>query len=175
VSDEPRETRTWRARAVRQSVLDRLMADDTGRERASSRTTSEAAFRQAVRRDLEWLLNTRRQLAEVPEGREELRRSLLRYGIPDVGSLPRDVPEARARLARTIEEAITLFEPRLTNVRVTLPEEGAHGGSAESGALRFLVDAVLRMEPEPERVLFETTFDPARHEYQVRSAGGEDA
>lgn len=198
MSDEPTDTGGWRAadaashasgqrraergraergRVVRQSLLDRLIADDPGRDRASSRTTSEAAFRQAVRRDLEWLLNTRRQLAEVPEGRDELRRSLLRYGIPDVGSLPRDVPEARARLARTIEEAITLFEPRLANVRVVLPDEGARAGEggAEAGALRFLVDAVLRMEPEPERVLFETTFDPARHEYQVRTAGGDDA
>lgn len=166
-------------RGVRPSLLDRLLDDEREltRERPPTRAASEAAFRRAVRRDLEWLLNTRRQLAEVPEGREELRRSLLRYGLPDVASMPRDVPEARARLVRALEETITLFEPRLTQVRVVLAGDGERGPADAHGAgeLRFLIEAVLLLDPEPERVVFETTFEPSEREYRVRGGGAGDA
>ncbi|GJG86581.1 type VI secretion protein [Gemmatimonadetes bacterium T265] len=168
-------------RPVRPSLLDRLTdaAPHAAAERMPTRRESVEAYTQALRRDLEWLLNTRRQLADVPEGLDELRRSLVRYGLPDSASLLRDAPEARARLLRAVEEAVTAFEPRLAGVRVVLRDaaDGAPlpanpGGARAAGALRFTVEGILRLEPEPERVVFDTVFEPSRSEYQVRGGGG---
>ena len=40
--------------------------------------------KQSIRRDLENLLNTRRQPRPLPPGLEELEASLVSYGVPDV-------------------------------------------------------------------------------------------
>jgi type VI secretion system protein ImpF len=69
----------------------------------------------------------------------------------------------RQRLRRQVEDAIALFEPRLTDVRVSVAESE----DAERRQLRFIVEAMLRMDPNPERVLFDTVLDPTRGEFQV--------
>ena len=41
----------------------------------------------ALRRDLEWLLNTRRNPEPAPESMAELSQSLFNYGLPDFSAL----------------------------------------------------------------------------------------
>lgn len=146
-------------RPIRLSVLDRLLDDG-----AFDASDDLAALHQSVRRDLEWLLNTRRLYKPIGEDYPELQHSLLAYGVPDITSLGRDAPATRARLLSHIEEAIALFEPRLSNVRVMIVE-----GGAEQGGLRqvhFRIQAMLLADPEPVRVSFDTLVD--------RSTGGFD-
>jgi type VI secretion system protein ImpF len=112
-------------------------------------TDSVRALKIAVRRDLEWLLNTRRIPEPAPEAYEELHHSLYHYGFPDITSLGRDARDTRARLVRQIEDTLAVHEPRLANVRVTLTE--TDGESRRQ--LRFLIEALLRMEPNPEQVV----------------------
>ena len=90
---------------VQQSLLDRLTEEEPPR----SRSESVARYRESVRRDVEWLLNTRRIVHPAPEELHEVRHSLYHYGLPDVTSLPADSPESQLRLVRWIEEAIELF------------------------------------------------------------------
>jgi type VI secretion system protein ImpF len=116
-----------------------------------------------VRRDLEWLLNTRRIYLTVPDDYPELQRSVYHYGVPDITSLGRDAPATRARLASHLEEAIALFEPRLSNVAITVPErrEGdpSEQGAEARGQLHFRIQALLAMDPEPLRIAFDTVVD----------------
>jgi type VI secretion system protein ImpF len=123
------------------------------------------ALKTSLRRDLEWLLNTRRTVQAVPESCEELRRSLYQYGLPDFTSRPRDASETAHRLAREVEQAIALFEPRLANVRVSLAETEEEG----ERRLHFVIEALLRLDPTPERVVFDTVLDVVKHEFEVQA------
>jgi type VI secretion system protein ImpF len=140
---------------VRLSVLDRL---ESGSAEASSVSESVTDLRNAVRRDLDRLLNTRR-IAE-PAGDEfpEVQKSVYHYGLPDITSLSGDSDPARRRLVRQVEEAIELFEPRLTNVRVLAMETPAR---ADRRQIRFHIEAMLRVDPDPERVAFDTVLETA--------------
>ena len=149
-------SRTGLERTARPSVLDRLV-DLSPREpadRVPSREESIRAYRNSVLRDLEWLLNTRRTIIEVPDSLPNLQNSTFCYGLPDVSSLSADSAEVRQSLMRGIERTIHRFEPRLTDVRVTLmPDE------RRDQRIRFVIEALLQMEPDPERVVFDSVLD----------------
>jgi type VI secretion system protein ImpF len=162
------------ARPVQSSLLDRLTDDAPGvtRETMPTRAESIRRLRAAVRHDLEWLLNTRRDLVTIAETMVEARKSLLRYGVPDVSSMSRDGTETLARLVREVEQCVALFEPRLANVRVSAQADPGAAGRPE---LRFTIEAMLRIDPAPERVVFDTVLETGRGEYQIRGGDGDDA
>ena len=95
-------------------------------------------------------------------------RSLYHYGFPDITSLGRDARDTRVRLLRQVEETLALHEPRLANVRVTLTDTGTDS----KRELRFLIEGLLRMEPNPEQVVFDTVLEIASGEYHVKGDGG---
>ena len=157
-------------RTVQPSLLDRL-TDYDPRSTAESRVgylESARQYRASLQRDLEWLLNTRRTPIEPPEGLEELGRSMYCFGLPDLTSVSRDSPEGRERLLRRVEEAIAMFEPRLTNVRISMAEMQSENHRRE---LRFHVEGTLLMDPTPEQVMFDTVLHFASGEYEVTGGG----
>jgi type VI secretion system protein ImpF len=163
--------RTEIERSVRQSVLDRLIDTEPGLA-ADPPPTLAASVRQLkvnLRRDLEWLLNTRRPPLAIPEDFEETRRSILTYGLPDITSMSRDSMATRNALLREVEEAIAHFEPRLADVRVQLVETEGPNAVRE---LRFVVEALLKMDPNPEQVVFDTVLELASGDYSVKGVGG---
>jgi type VI secretion system protein ImpF len=128
------------------SILDRLI-DSNPNARTDAplnRANSMRQLKSALRRDLEWLLNTRQSPEAVGEGTSELRRSLYNYGLPDT-------------------TALTTFEPRLMGVRVTLEPV-----TAGSRILRFQIQGLLRVDPAPERVAFDTVLELTKGEYEVK-------
>ncbi len=131
-----------------------------------SPTAAEALERlhAAVRRDLESLLNARRRRRPLPALLSELSTSVLNYGIPDPASGAYAVPELRQALVREVEATIRRFEPRLTKVSVVLVADKDGLGST----LRLKVDAVLRADPVPEPVSFETLLEPVTRDVSVR-------
>lgn len=140
---------------ILQSLLDRLIDNNPGvsSEPPSSRQKGLRELKLAVRRDLEWLLNTRQSIADLPEGLEETADSLATYGLPDFTGVSARGSSAQESIRRSIEEEIRLFEPRLQDVYVSL--EPAAG---EGGTLHFRIDAQLKLDPEPEPVTFDTTL-----------------
>ena len=122
-----------------------------------------------MRRDLEWLLNTRRIADAAPEALEELRHSVYHYGLPDITSMSGDAANSRNRLPRYIEETIAAFEPRLAGVNVSLVTSDTDERRRE---LRFIIKATLRLDPNPEHVVFDTVLEIASGEYQVRGESG---
>lgn len=146
------------------SVLDRLVDDEPAnrKEAETARAQSLREMKDSVRRDLEWLLNTR-QTPEMPlESASELQRSVYCYGLPDITGMALNTVDARNELARRLELAIGAFEPRLINVSVSMQP-----ATAGARSLRFQIEALLRTEPAPSRVFFDTTLELIRGEYEV--------
>lgn len=146
------------------SVLDRLLDDrpEETREAPASRQTSLRLLKQSVRRDLEWLLNTRLDPGAPSEEGTEVARSLAAFGLPDFST--RDVRGGmdQEQLRRTIEDSVAKFEPRLEGVQVTLETL-----SDVDRTVRFRIEARLRVEPVPEPVTFDSVLQLANLEFVV--------
>jgi type VI secretion system protein ImpF len=159
---------------VTQSLLDRLMDREKDRDRDRSipgtvaadpyrsRSASIRGLKAALRRDLEWLLNTRRNPNAAPDTMPEVSQSLFNYGLPDFSALSVNSPKDRQHLLGEIERTVALFEPRLRNIRVILQDPGA------SRTVRFQIEGSLQMDPSPEHISFDAELQVASGEYQIR-------
>ncbi len=153
-------------KSVQQGLLDRLLDDEPENrfEPAMTRAESLRRFRAAVKRDLEWLLNTTRMPIEVPESCKEAPKSVLFYGLPDVNSIVLASAGDEQRLLKSLEAAIKLFEPRLARARV-VGKQRYHRGRQ---SIVFRVEAMLLVDPAPERISFDTVLEITKGEYNVR-------
>jgi len=153
------------------SVLDRLIDAEPGNrvESPLSRAQSVRLLKNAVRRDLEWLLNSRRIFLEPDEALKEVNRSVYAYGLPDFSALTISSTTDQAKLVRQLLSAIKLFEPRLGNVRI-VPVEPVARGIQE---LRLRIEALLLMDPAPEPISFDTVIELKSG--NCRLAGGTNA
>lgn len=146
-------------------LLDEIFPDELHKMRkspASAATIRE--LKQSISRDIENLLNTRRELLEgAPPEYKEVNQSLLMFGLPDFTSLSLLNQEHRKLIRRSVEEALTKFEPRLKSVRVTLEPQQKF-----DAALHFRIDALLRLDPAPEPVSFDATLQLGTSSYIVR-------
>lgn len=154
-------------RPVQLSVLDRLIDTDPAnrREAPLTRAQSVRELKAALRRDLEWLLNTRRciQQPDAPEDATlELTESVYDFGVPDFTNLSLDSGNDRSRMTVMLEEAVRIFEPRLQGVRVVLQEAEKHR------ALRFAIEGMLQIEPSPELVSFDTFVELGSGEFRIK-------
>jgi type VI secretion system protein ImpF len=150
---------------IRLSIIDRLL-DQSGGVGESSAGWSESveALKQSLVRDLEWLLNTRRIAEPASDSYPEVQSSVYHFGLPDISSRSADSVEVQQALSRDIEECIRIFEPRLTDVRVGLRQSTEEG----SRLARFVIEGLLRMEPNPERVVFDTVLETPTGKFFVR-------
>ncbi|MBY0330215.1 MAG: type VI secretion system baseplate subunit TssE [Acetobacteraceae bacterium] len=158
---------------IRLPVLDRLLDSDPDAPRDPAQTTQMAieTIRHAVRRDLEGLLNARRGRKPLPQGMAELGVSPLGYGIPDPTAGSFTDEDRRQGLAAEVEATIRRFEPRLSAVRVTLSKLPRDTRDPlVDRTLRIKVEAVLRSDPVPEPVSFETVLRPATLDVAVRES-----
>lgn len=147
------------------SVLDRLLDDepDVATEPVHSQAQVLRTLRQSVRRDLENLLNTRYRCVSWPPNLDQLENSLVNYGIPDFTSAGYDAGEDSTWLLSAIENAIRMFEPRVTRVKVHPLESGA----ALSRTLSFRIDAELNVESFSESLRFESALDATTGQFSV--------
>lgn len=153
------------------SVLDRLidLEPDNRMENSLSRTQSVRFLKNSVRRDLEWLLNSRRIADPPDEGLKEVNRSAYVYGLPDLSTLSMATSADRNRLVRQILAAINLFEPRLSNVHLVMVE----ADDAAKKDVSLHIEAMLRMDPVPEPIAFDTIIELKSG--NCRLTGGDDA
>jgi type VI secretion system protein ImpF len=93
-----------------------------------------------------------------------LKKSLFNYGLPDVSSMSLQSPSDERRLLRGLELAIETFEPRLARARVTSSETI----TSSMQAVRFHVEAMLLIDPAPERIAFDTVLEISKGAYSVK-------
>jgi type VI secretion system protein ImpF len=146
------------------SLLDRLIDDDpiSSGESAQQRQLDVGRLKAYVVRDLENLLNSRRNIVQLPAEFSELENSVATYGLKDFTAENTASQKVRQTIRKDVERTIARFEPRLRNVKVEL-------GSAtkKERNLRFHIAAMLVVDPIREPVVFDTYFDSIRKEYVV--------
>ncbi len=151
---------------VTASVLDRLI-DREPRQLDDSQVSRSQSVRQlkaGLRRDLEWLLNTRRNPQPAPDSMVEVSQSVYNYGLPDFATVSLNNPKDRDWLLVEVERCVAVFEPRLRDVRVSFLE--APGLNART--LHFQIEGLLEMDPAPEQVSFDTILQLTSGDYQIR-------
>jgi type VI secretion system protein ImpF len=124
-------------------------------------------LKDGLRRDLEWLLNTRRVAVPPDESLREVNRSLYVFGLPDFTHYGLNSPQDQAKLVRFLQSTVKIFEPRMANVRI-VPLEAVAG---KTRTLRFRIEGMLVMDPAPEHVSFDTVLELTSGGYEVRNAG----
>ncbi len=140
---------------VSTSVLDRLIDLDPreSQEAPKSQSASLSELKQAVRRDLEWLLNTRCFTENVDDGLDEALHSVAFYGLPDFTAVSAKSHIEQEKMKKAIETALDYFEPRFSNLNVIMEPI-----SNVDRLLKFRIEATLEMEPNPEPVVFDTVL-----------------
>ena len=159
------------------SLVDRLSNDEPDfydstdvdasgqiRRQANKARTREAVkrYEDSVRRDLEWLFNSRRvkddRLAKYPE----LQSSVFCYGVPDLNSEDPSRTHDKDELLHNMEDAVARFDRRLCDLTIEFgsPVLGSH-------LLHFQISGVVMMDPVPAEVAFQSSLDPIIGECKV--------
>lgn len=147
--------------SLRSSLLDRFVDAERGAAVDSRQTLSE--MMDSVKRDLENLLNTRYRVSSWPPTLEELKHSLVNYGVPDFCGINMSSVSDRALFRDLLEEAIHLHEPRFLRLKVELVDQK----NRFDRVLQFRIDGLLRTSPEPAEVKFDSSLDPKTNRIQV--------
>jgi type VI secretion system protein ImpF len=142
------------------ALLDRLTDDTPGqtREGPEDQALSMAQLRQAVLRDLGFLLNTTNlttldDLADAPLAK----KSTLNYGIPGIAGMTETASRV-AGLERELADAIRTYEPRIHPDTLRVSMRGAQGSDA-TPSLVFEIEGELWAQPLPLHLFLETSID----------------
>ncbi|MBY5461041.1 type VI secretion system baseplate subunit TssE [Rhizobium leguminosarum] len=167
---DPLERYRSRDRVLARSILDRLIdeAPDRSADPPMSFVDQVRDVREAIRRDLEALLNTRRCPATPPAALSELKDALVSYGVDGIVSANLMTDQAKLKLAQAIERRIALFETRLSDVRVTILKSR----TMTERALRMRIQATFRLHEGMPPISFESTIDPSTQRFLVETAHG---
>jgi len=147
------------------SVLDRLLdfEPDVSSEAPKSRSKSLRDLKISVRRDLEWLLNSRSFPGDIDEQLEEVKKSVIVYGLPDITGISAKSHVEQKRLTEALETAMKNFEPRFLNLKVTLEPV-----NNIDRMLKFRIEAQLNVEPTPEPITFDTVLQLGSGDFEVK-------
>jgi type VI secretion system protein ImpF len=143
------------------ALLDRLSDDEPEKkvESREQRAISISKLRNAILRDLSWLLNATHLAATEDLSEYELvPTSVLNFGLPSLaGSSLAELGPAKVRDA--IKEAILRYEPRLlpSSVQVTLTQGSFNDDTHNTIALE--IDAQLWCQPLPLQMYMKTELD----------------
>lgn len=149
---------------IRLSLLDRLIdhEPETTQEAPIDDNQKMRIIQTAIRRDLENLLNTRYRVLAWPPELTELDDSLINYGIPDFTAAGLNASHNSDILIKAIRLAISLFEPRLSDVRVE-PVSEDHSDRT----FRFRIEAMLLIEEKKHRVQFDSSLESSTGQIAV--------
>jgi len=142
------------------SLLDRLTDDEPARraESREQRVFSLSRLREAVLRDLAWLLNTTNFEAGTDlDAHPEVRHSVVNYGIPDLSGIY--VSSANiGELERDLRQAILDFEPRILRHSLAVRLQ-TNESQMNHNAMTFLIEGELWAQPVPLRMYLKTEID----------------
>ena len=157
--------RVDKKKKLRPSILDRLIDNDplNQTEIDPGQHQKLKQLRNSVRRDLEFLLNTRYKMMEPPEEYEQLEHSLLNYGLPDLATINITDIEKRKAFTAQLEKILREFEPRFKEVKVSYYDNKDN----TDRTLRFRIDATLYADPSPEIVVFDSVLEPVTRNVNV--------
>jgi len=149
-------------------LLDRLTDSDPSSKRESRdrRVFGLQQVREAVLRDLSWLLNTATRFApgDMPDAPNVL-SSVLNYGVHDRCGATASGLDLR-ELERTVRDAIFRFEPRIIRESVRISAK-AHRDDAAGNGISIEIAGDLWAQPVPEPLYVRTELDLETGGYTV--------
>jgi len=142
------------------SLLDRLIDENPqgGVESRDQRLLSWQKLKDAVRRDLVWLLNcVHLEATQDLSGVPLVARSTVNYGMPETTGIP--VANINVEmLQKRVRQAILDFEPRLLRNKLSVTVE-KQPSVMNRNSLVFLIRAEMWAQPLPQSIFMRTEFD----------------
>jgi len=140
-------------------LLDRLCNDrpDALQESRNQRVISMSAYRENVRRDIGWLLNSRAPRPENGLGEGEAASSVVNYGLPDLcGRTASSVYVDE--MERIMRKTLLNFEPRIIpgSLVVTAVTDA---DDMSYRAMSFEIKAKIKANPVPQEMNLRTAVD----------------
>lgn len=145
---------------ITQSLVDRLSDTEQWPE---TRAASITMYRDSLKRDVEWLLNTRQPVIPELEDFPATASSVLNYGLPDIHSFDSSEGKRHSDLTNALEKCIRTFEPRISQPHVFLART-----DMLSRSLRFHIEGQIVFENMNEEIKFDTLLELVSGEYEVK-------
>ena len=142
------------------SLLDRLTDENphSGVESRDQRMISWQRLRDAVRRDLAWLLNcVHLEATEDLSDWPLVAHSTLNYGMPDTTGIPLANINVEV-LQKRVRQVILDFEPRLIRNKLSVTIE-KRVAAMNRNSLVFLIEGEMWAQPMPQSIYVRTEFD----------------
>lgn len=149
------------------TLLDRLLDDEPSQTRdvRPGHRCSVNEYKASIVRDLEQLVNTRRELVADELWRwPNLEGTVLGFGLPDFLSRGARSTEDRMLIQRQLERAIESGDKRFTEVRVKLLNQDSN-----ERVLQFRIEAVLLISKDSQRVAFDAVLQVNTRQYKVQN------
>ena len=155
------------------ALLDRLTDDhrQNASEADDQRVMTKQQIRQAVLRDLSWLLNAVQPLGGLAERFPAVAESVLNYGLPPMaGQLASRIDVSL--LERSIRNAIVKFEPRILADTLEVRAIEFDNVMATHNIIEFEIRGFLWAQPVPLELLLRTQLDLEVGQVEIKDASG---
>jgi type VI secretion system protein ImpF len=144
---------------ITQTLIDRfILSQDRW---PKTRKESVDKYREGIRRDLEWMLNTRQPVMPILSELPETAKSVFNYGFPDLHTFDNSGKNPET-VSGALERCIRTFEPRIEQAKVFLTR-----ADTSARSLKFHIEGVIRYEDTHEDVKFDTVLEIISGEYEV--------
>ena len=157
------------------ALLDRLTDDDPDNrqpEPREARVINKNRFRQAVLRDMAWLLNATRMAGpEELVGLEQVEGSVVNYGLPALSGETAstvDVVDLEAR----IRNAIQFYEPRILSSTLEVRALFSENELNQHNVVSIEIRGSLWAHPIPLEMLLRTDLDLETGEVRIHDIDG---
>ncbi len=150
------------------SMLDRLTDHNPEKKKESTaqQSMSQKEFKDAVIRDLGWLLNSvSLDVCVDLEPYPEVKHSVLNYGLPDISGHTSSTVNVKT-IERSLKQAIRDFEPRIirNSLRVKVhsdPSDMSHN------SLVFEIEGAVFGQPSPFQIVLRSELNLECGEFNV--------
>ena len=155
------------------SLLDRLTDrhPEKRKESTTQQSMSQKEFKEAVIRDLGWLLNSvSLDVCVDLDAYPEVKQSVLNFGLPDISGHTSSTIDVKT-VENSIRRAIHRFEPRIirNSLRVKVhsnPSDMSHN------SLVFEIEGAVFGQPSPFQIVLRSELDLECGEFSVKEDFG---
>ena len=150
------------------SLLDRLTDrhPEKSKESTAQQSMSQKEFKDAVIRDLGWLLNSvSLDVCVDLEPYPEVRRSVLNYGMPDISGHTSSTINVKT-VESSLKQAIREFEPRIirNSLRVKVHSDPS---DMSNNSLVFEIEGAVFGQPSPFQIVLRSELNLECGEFRV--------
>ncbi len=142
------------------SLLDRLtdLNPENSQESSSQQSMSQTQFKEAVIRDLGWLLNSvALEVCVELDSFPEVKQSVLNYGLPDLSGHTSSTVDVHS-VEKAIRSAILQFEPRVIKNSLKVKVH-SNPDAMSHNSLIFEIAGAVFGQPSPFQVVLKSELD----------------